>query len=436
MEVKYITIPIKTEQNVFGQGKPHKPDSNRVDKTRIQMRKSETRKNIASAHKDEYVRTTPRSPERLAKITQRKKEANKQRFIAFISALGLTASVSAGINAISSLNSNKKDNDPSFSIVEKNFESNNLSQNQYTIETEPTEHKSDEAERLEQERLERERLEQERLEQERLEQERLEQEEKQKQLEQRRLEKERIEQERLELEKLEMARLEKIDYLNKILEENPDIKEAYDNLSSAVATFSKHMGQNGYELIDKYIEELGDGKVDKTDVYKILFIESGGRVYDKNGNILKSTGDAYGPFQIKECAQIDMNKYFGTNYDVKKPEDNLAVNVLLLRWLYNQKSNQLASGKVLPTGSNLKHAIMWGYHDGAYANKLSYYGKAYLNEYDRLSKLDQYPELYDLMAGKFDEPITAIIIPYPSESENNDIYVVQADDYFPEEHVS
>ena len=181
------------------------------------------------------------------------------------------------------------------------------------------------------------------------------------------------------------------------MEVNPDIKEAYDNILSAVQTFSQQIGENGFELIKKYVEELGDGKVDAWDVYKLLYIESNGRIYDKNGDYLTSSSNAYGPFQIRKIAEIDINERYGTDYDVLDPHDNLAVNVLLLRWLNDYRTEQLEKGKSLPTGDNLKHAIMWGYHDGAYCSTISYYGQDYLNKYDKLSVLDLYPELYDLM---------------------------------------
>ncbi len=220
------------------------------------------------------------------------------------------------------------------------------------------------------------------------------------------LEQEKLMAQKLEVERLEKERLDKINWLNQVLEDDPELNKAYNDISAALETFSEQIGEDGYELINRYVDELGDGKVDPTDVYKVLFIESTGRIYDKNGNLLESASHAYGPFQIKKCAEEDINKNYETNYDVKKPYDNLAVNVLLLRWLNDFRTNQMEKGKNLPTGYNLKHAIMWGYHDGAYAKNISYYGQAYINEYDRLSKLDEYPELYDLMSGKLDTPIT------------------------------
>ena len=190
---------------------------------------------------------------------------------------------------------------------------------------------------------------------------------------------------------------EKIDELHKLLEENPDVKQAYNDILSAVRTYSTQMGENGFDLIKSYVEDLGDGKVNVQDVYKFLFIESSGRVYDKNGKYLTSKSKAYGPFQIKECAQIDINNYFGTNYDVKKPKDNLAVHVLLVRWLNIYRTKQFNKGVELPTGDNLTDAVVWGYHAGAYAKKKSIADEAYLGEFHRLSILDIYPDFYILM---------------------------------------
>ena len=192
----------------------------------------------------------------------------------------------------------------------------------------------------------------------------------------------------------------KINELHKLLEENPDIQKAYNDILSSVRTFSSQIGENGFDLIKSYVDELGDGKVDVTDVYKILFIESNGNIYDKNGNYLTSNSNALGPFQIKECVQIDMNKNFGTNYNIRKPKDNLAVHVLFLRWLNNYRTKQINNGKNLPTGNNLKDGIVWGYHAGAYAKGLSKWDKDYLAKFHRLSILDNYPELYQLMESE------------------------------------
>ena len=192
---------------------------------------------------------------------------------------------------------------------------------------------------------------------------------------------------------------EKINKLNQLLEENPELKDAYEDITSAVERFSEDMGEDGYKLINKYIEEYGDGKVDKTDVYKMLYIESRGKVYDDDGNILESECHAFGPFQITGITEEGTNERFETDFDKKNPYDNIALHVLILRHLYEYRTKQIAEGESLPTGDNIKHAIIWGYHDGAYADYISSHCEDYIETFDRLSKLDEYPELYDLMEG-------------------------------------
>ena len=189
----------------------------------------------------------------------------------------------------------------------------------------------------------------------------------------------------------------KINELHKLLEENPDIQQAYNDILSSVRTFSSQIGENGFDLIKSYVDELGDGKVDVTDVYKILFIESNGRIYDSNGEYLTSPANAYGPFQIRKIAETDINLRYGTNYNVLDPYDNLSVNILLLRWLNDYRTQQINNGKELPTGNNVKDGMVWGYHAGAYAKELSKWDKDYLEKFHRLSILDNYPELYKLM---------------------------------------
>ncbi len=357
---------------------------------------------------DNFVRTTPRSPERIAQIAKRKKVAKKQRIAAGLSALGILIGIGAGTG----LGMKNNNNMPNTVIAETIEEEDNSQQPAETTQSEEEARlKAEEEARLKAEEEARLKAEEEaRLKAEEEARLKAEEEARLKAEEEARLKAEeeaRLKaEEEARLKAEEEARLqaqnkeltpERIAELHKILDENPDIREAYNNMLSALRTFSKQIGQNGIELIKKYVDELGDGKVDVTDVYKVLFIESGGRIYDSKGNYLTSTGKAYGPFQIRKIAETDINQRYGTNYDVLDPFDNLAVHVRLLSWLYGFKSSQLANGKSLPTGKNLKHAVMWGYHDGAYASSISYYGQNYLDKYDKLSVVDQYPDLYILM---------------------------------------
>ncbi len=421
-----------------------------ADKKNTNIKPKQTKHNY-----DSFVRTTPRSPERLAQIAKRKKVAKRQRIAAGISALGIVLGIGLGTGLGQKNNNNLPDTVIAAEITDT--EDNIQDTTEYT-QTEEARLKAEEEARLKAEEEARLKAEEEarlkaeeearlkaeeearlkaeeearlkaeeearlkaeeeaRLKAEEEARLKAEEEARLKAEEEARLKAEEEarlkaeEEARLKAEEEarlkaeEEARLhgqqltpERIEELHKILDENPDISEAYNNMLSALKTFSKQIGENGIELIKKYVDELGDGKVDVTDVYKVLFIESGGRIYDSKGNYLTSSGKAYGPFQIRKIAETDINQRYGTNYDVLDPYDNLSVHVLLLRWLHNYRSTQLANGKVLPTGNNLKHAMMWGYHDGAYASSISYYGQDYLNKYDKLSVVDQYPDLYNLMA--------------------------------------
>ena len=300
---------------------------------------------------DTFVRTTPRSRERMAQIAKRKRAAKKQRIAAVLSALGITLGVLTGVGT--GVAGGDKSNIPDTTISE-------------TIDF-------DEEVKLQ-----------------------TEQEALQKAEEEARLKAE--EEARLKAE--EEARLNKINKLNQLLEENPDIAKAYNNIKSAVETFGSQIGENGFELINKYVEELGGGKVKAEDVYKILFIESSGRIYDSNGEYLTSSANAYGPFQIRKIAETDINLRYGTNYNVLDPYDNLSVNILLLRWLNDYRTQQINNGVNLPTGNNLQDAILWGYHAGAYADELSQWDQDYIDKFNKLSVIDNYPELYDMMRGK------------------------------------
>ncbi len=130
MNIQSINSPLQNENSVFGKGKKtHKTKSHRVDKTRIQLKKSEVRQEIAKARKDEFVRTTQRSPEREAKILERKKTAIKQRMCALLGALGITAGVVGGV-AVSSANQNSKPEDKTI-VVTSNYDNDYDNDNDY-----------------------------------------------------------------------------------------------------------------------------------------------------------------------------------------------------------------------------------------------------------------------------------------------------------------
>ena len=180
-----------------------------------------------------------------------------------------------------------------------------------------------------------------------------------------------------------------------ILETEVIIKEQYEKLSEAIETYSEHLGEDALPLIIKKIEEIGNGTVELIDVLKTLWIESNGRIYDDSGEILKSGADAYGAFQVTKDTQDYLNNYFKVNLDVENPYDNLDACIYNLRFLHEKRSKDMEEGKQLPTGDNLKKAIAWSYHDGAWATKISYYGQDYINKYTELSLIDQYPQVIE-----------------------------------------
>lgn len=185
------------------------------------------------------------------------------------------------------------------------------------------------------------------------------------------------------------------------MEQNPEIKEQYDKISNALLRFSSQLGEDGLEVIRERVEEIGDGKVEVIDVLKILWIESRGRIYeDDNPNkILKSVADAYGPFQITKDTQDYLNFYFGLDgdekLDIMDPYDNIDACIYNLRFLNEKRTNDLKKGIELPTGDNIKNAIAWSYHDGAWADDMSYYGEQYVENFEILSQLDDYPEVVE-----------------------------------------
>ncbi len=193
-----------------------------------------------------------------------------------------------------------------------------------------------------------------------------------------------------------------INEINNTIASDPELNEACDNLLCGLNTFSKQLGEDALPLINSRVEELGDGKVDTIDVLKVLWIESNGRIYDKNGDYLVSyTGEAFGPYQLTNDTVDYINNYYGIEQplDIMNPYDNLDACILYLRFLADKKGADLEKGS-LPTGDNLKDAVFWGYHDGAWARHITQQGEDYLEKYRNLSAVDNYPEVVDYITGK------------------------------------
>ncbi len=178
-----------------------------------------------------------------------------------------------------------------------------------------------------------------------------------------------------------------------IIENDEEVKESYENLLGALNTLSEEIGEDALPLLKSRIEELGEGKVNLHDLVKILYIESGGHIYDEDGGLLKSSSQATGPFQIRPIGEKDLNNRFNLNLDINNPYDNIDAAIIYLRFLHDQKQQQLSEGAILPTGDNLTHAILWGYNAGAWADGLSEQTINYLAEFDKLSIVDKYPEV-------------------------------------------
>lgn len=184
-----------------------------------------------------------------------------------------------------------------------------------------------------------------------------------------------------------------------IFAENPKVEEQYNKIIESLETFSEHLGEDGLEVIKASVEKYGDGKVEAIDILKLLFIESNGRIYNKNGNILKSGSGAYGALQITKPTEDYINEYYSLTgedkLDVKNPYDNVDACVLLWRFLLEKRGGEIERGKWLPTGDDVKLAAAWSYHDGAWATNTTSHGRDYIQKFTALSLVDAYPTVVD-----------------------------------------
>lgn len=198
-------------------------------------------------------------------------------------------------------------------------------------------------------------------------------------------------------EKLQQEEVQIEPSAQQIIETMPEIKEQYNKINSSLNLYSEQLGEDALPLIKKRIEEIGNNRVELLDVLKVLYIESNGNIYDENGSILTSKSGALGAFQVTKDTEDFINNYFKTDLDVKNPYDNLDACIYNLRFIHAKRSDDIKTGTELPTGNNLKHAIMWSYHDGAWAEKITNYGQDYLEKYDKLSQIDKFPQVVDLI---------------------------------------
>lgn len=184
--------------------------------------------------------------------------------------------------------------------------------------------------------------------------------------------------------------------IDKILNENEDVKSAYDNINEALDTFSSQMGTDGLELIRQRTNEITNGEIDTAEILKILWIESRGRVYDDNGNYITGyTNEAFGPFQLTPDTVDYLNNYYGLNLDVMNPYDNLDACIYNLMFLKDLNEQRLEENGELLTGNDVMRAVFWNYHDGAWADDITKQGEDYLAMYDELSAIDEYAALYE-----------------------------------------
>ena len=188
--------------------------------------------------------------------------------------------------------------------------------------------------------------------------------------------------------------------------EDENVQKSYNNIMKAISTFSDDLGENGLSLIKERVNAIGDGEVNVIDVLKILWIESNGRIYDDNGNIITSyTGEAFGPFQLTPSTVDYLNYYYGlegtdAELDIMNPYDNLDACIYNIKFLKEKKLNDFSENGVFPSEvNNLMEAVFWCYHDGAWANKVTQQGADYIEKYRNLSVIDDYQEIVDYIVS-------------------------------------
>lgn len=190
-----------------------------------------------------------------------------------------------------------------------------------------------------------------------------------------------------------------------ILANNPEVNEAYTKLNEALTRFSNQLGEDAPSLIQERVALLGNNRVDPIDVAKILYIESRGRIYDpETGDIYRnSQSGATGPFQVKPSTVDYINYYYNLTgsdaLDVENPYDNLDACILYLRLINALRVQDVAEGKELLTGDNVKLAMAWGYHDGPWSETISPAGSDYISDFDMLSAADNYPQVINYLLG-------------------------------------
>jgi hypothetical protein len=206
---------------------------------------------------------------------------------------------------------------------------------------------------------------------------------------------------KVEVEEIEEEVEEEIS-IDEILCENSELESAYNKIMDALERYSSQLGEDAISLIQNRVDEIGNGEVEALDVAKILWLESRGRIYEDTNQtkILTSNCNAYGAFQLTKNTVSYINDYFGLTgtskeLNVLDPYDNLDACIYNLRFLKEKREIDLINGKNLPTGDSLKNAVIWSYHDGAWATSFSTNGKNYLSQYSKFSVLDDYPEVVE-----------------------------------------